>query len=328
MALGVGLAAIRSDKNSNSDSFGLIALCSIGPILSVMLLGIFLPDAGAAYTAVTLAQPETTKDAAQLFWHKIPVFAAEVAVAVLPIIGLFLLFQLFSRRFHRHQLGRMVIGLIYTYIGLVMFLTGVNVGFMPAGQTIGTAIASSGSGKWLLIPIGAVVGYFIVRAEPAVRVLARQVEEISNGLISQRSINLSLSIGIATAVGFSMLRILTGISILWFLVPGYVIALALSFIVPQIFTGIAFDSGGVASGPMATTFLLPLAMGACEALGGNVLTDAFGMVAMVAMTPLMTIQVMGLVGKLRKNAAARSKPARVEFLLDSAENGIIYWDAE
>ena len=328
MALGVGLAAIRSDKNSSSDSFGLIALCSIGPILSVMLLGIFLPDAGAAYTAVKVAQPETTRDAALLFWHEFPVFAAEVAVAVLPIVGLFLLFQLFFRRFHRHQLGRMAIGLIYTYIGLVMFLTGVNVGFMPAGQTIGTAIASSGNGKWLLIPIGAVVGYFIVRAEPAVRVLARQVEEISNGLISQRSINLSLSIGIATAVGLSMLRILTGISIFWFLVPGYVIALALSFVVPQIFTGIAFDSGGVASGPMATTFLLPLAMGACEALGGNVLTDAFGIVAMVAMTPLLTIQVIGLVGKLRKNAAARSEPARVDFLLDGAENGIIYWDAD
>lgn len=328
MALGVGLSAIRSDKNSSSDSFGLIALCSVGPILSVMVLGIILPDADAAYTAITPAQPETTQAAARLFWHEIPLFAGEVAVAVLPIIGLFLLFQIFFRRFHRHQLGRMAIGLIYTYIGLVMFLTGVNVGFMPAGQTIGTAIASSGSGKWLLIPIGAVVGYFIVRAEPAVRVLARQVEEISNGSISQRAINLSLSVGIATAVGLSMLRILTGVSILWFLIPGYAVALTLSFFVPQIFTGIAFDSGGVASGPMATTFLLPLAMGSCEALGGNVLTDAFGMVALVAMTPLLTIQIMGLVGKLKKDAAARTRTARYELLSDGAENGMIYWDEE
>ena len=161
------------------------------------------------------------------------------------------------------------------------------------------------------MPIGAVVGYFIVRAEPAVRVLARQVEEISNGSITQKAINRALSIGIAISVGLAMLRILTGISILWFLIPGYAVALIMTFFVPQIFTGVAFDSGGVASGPMTTTFLLPLAMGACEAVGGNVLTDAFGIVALVAMTPLFTIQLMGLVDKLKSRASTKrcAKPS-------------------
>ena len=180
MALGIGMASIRSDKNSSSDSFGLISLCSIGPILSVMILGIVLPDLDAAYTPVSIPELESTRDAAQLFLKEIPAYFAEVAVALLPILVIFGLFQLVFRRFHRHQLGKVLMGLCYTYLGLVLFLVGVNVGFMPAGATIGATIAS-GPIRWVLVPIGALVGYFIVRAEPAVQVLARQVEEISNG---------------------------------------------------------------------------------------------------------------------------------------------------
>ena len=236
MALGIGLAAVRSDKNSSNDSFGLVALCSIGPILSVMILGIVMPDMDAAYTAVTIPEIATTQEAASLF------------------------------------------------------------------------------------------GYFIVRAEPAVRVLARQVEEISNGSITQKAINRALSIGIAISVGLAMLRILTGISILWFLIPGYAVALIMTFFVPQIFTGVAFDSGGVASGPMTTTFLLPLAMGACEAVGGNVLTDAFGIVALVAMTPLFTIQLMGLVDKLKSRASTKALRQAIHQELESLEEGVIYWE--
>ena len=246
-------------------------------------------------------------------------------MALLPIVAIFALFQLIFRRFHRHQLLKMLVGLVYTYLGLVLFLTGVNVGFLPAGATIGGAIASGGTG-WLLVPIGALVGYFIVRAEPAVRVLARQVEEITNGSITQRSINLALSIGIAISVGLAMVRILTGISILWFLIPGYVVALGMTFLVPQIFTGVAFDSGGVASGPMTTTFLLPLAMGACEAVGGDVLTDAFGIVALVAMTPLFTIQLMGLVDQLRARASAKALRQAIHQEVESLESGVIYWE--
>jgi hypothetical protein len=176
----------------------------------------------------------------------------------------------------------------------VLFLTGVNVGFIPVGHLLGTQIAV-GEYKWALIPLGMVIGYYIVAAEPAVHVLNKQVEEISGGMISQKAMKLSLSIGVAVSLALSMVRILTGLSIFWLLIPGYIIALVLTFFVPKIFTGIAFDSGGVASGPMTSTFLLPLAIGACEGVGGNVLTDAFGVVALVAMTPLITIQMLGLV---------------------------------
>lgn len=322
MALGIGMASVRSDKNSNSDSFGLIALCSIGPVMAVLLLGIFYHPSEAVYAPSEIAVIATTKDAAHKFITGIPHYAGEVTTALLPIILLFLVFQLLFRRFHRHQLLKIVSGLVYTYIGLILFLTGVNVGFMPAGQHIGAAIAQS-QYKVLLIPIGMLIGYFIVKAEPAVLVLTKQVEEISNGSISQKSIEHSLSIGIALSVGIAMLRILTGISIMWFLIPGYLISLIMTFFVPQIFTGIAFDSGGVASGPMTATFLLPLAMGACEAVGGNILTDAFGIVAMVAMTPLCTIQLLGLTSRLKDHLPPRQPRAKEEM-----EDCILYFDTE
>lgn len=325
MALGIGMAAIRSDKDSGSDSFGLVAMCSIGPAISVLLLGIFLPDMDAAYTPVEVPVLGTTREAALVFARELPDYIAEVALALLPVVAIFGLFQLLFRRFHRRQLGKILVGLLYTYAGLVLFLVGVNVGFMPAGATIGAAIAGSKL-KWLLVPIGALVGYFIVRAEPAVQVLARQVEEISGGSITQSSINHALSIGIALSVGLAMVRILTGISLMWFLIPGYVFSLGLTFFVPQIFTGVAFDSGGVASGPMTTTFLLPFAMGACEALGGNVLTDAFGIVALVAMTPLCTIQLLGLADRIREKLAATALEHALREELQELEDGMIYWE--
>ena len=327
MALGIGMAAIRSDKDSGSDSFGLVAMCSIGPVLSVLLLGIFMPDMDAAYTPVSIPVLDTTRDAALVFAKELPGYIGEVALALLPVVAIFGLFQLLFRRFHRRQLGKILVGLLYTYAGLVLFLVGVNVGFMPAGATIGASIASSRL-KWLLVPIGALVGYFIVRAEPAVQVLARQVEEISGGSITQHSIHYALSIGIALSVGLAMVRILMGISLMWFLIPGYAISLSMTFFVPQIFTGVAFDSGGVASGPMTTTFLLPFAMGACEALGGNVLTDAFGIVALVAMTPLCTIQLLGLADRIREKIAESALEHALREELETLEDGMIYWEVD
>lgn len=321
MAIGIGMASVRSDKNSNSDSFGLTAICSMGPILSVLLLGIFYHPEDATYTAVSIVELETTKEVAMEFARALPKYLKEVAVALIPIAGVFAVFQCAFRRFHTRQLIRILSGFIYSYIGLVLFLTGVNVGFMPAGQYIGSSIAG-GTNPWVLIPIGIVIGYFIVRAEPAVQVLTRQVEDVTNGSIAQKSIASGLSIGIALAVGIAMLRILTGINIMWFLVPGYLISLIMTFFVPQIFTGIAFDSGGVASGPMTTTFLLPLAMGACEAVGGNVLTDAFGIVAMVAMTPLLTIQMLGIIDNVHKRVRKR----KLIMQMREIEDCIIYFE--
>lgn len=293
MALGIGLASIRGDRDAQDDSFGLVALCSIGPILAVLLLGIFYKGGDPGYTAVTVPEVEDTKQVAMLFAHNLPEYVQEVLSALLPIILFCAVFQLVFRRFHRMQLKKIGIGFGYTFLGLSLFLTGVNVGFMPVGHFLGEQLAQRGH-SWLLVPLGMLIGYFLVTAEPAVHVLNRQVENITNGGVSQRAMMHSLSIGVACSVGLSMLRVLTGISIYWMVIPGYLLALGLTFFVPPIFTGIAFDSGGVASGPMTSTFLLPFAMGACEALGGNVLTDAFGIVAMVAMTPLLTIQILGL----------------------------------
>ncbi len=321
MALGVGAASVRSDKNSTSDSFGLVALCSIGPVLSVLVLGVCYAPDSASYTPAALPDIATTRDAAREFAAAIPHYAGEVAAAIVPICAMFLLFQLLTRRFKRTQLLRIVSGLIYTYVGLVMFLTGVNVGFMPAGQLIGAAIAGGGA-PFLLIPIGMLMGYFIVGAEPAVHVLVKQVEEVSMGSISQGAMKQGLAIGVAVSIGIAMLRVLTGISILWFLIPGYAVSLALTFFVPQLFTGVAFDAGGVASGPMTATFLLPFAMGACEAAGGNLMTDAFGLVALVAMTPLVTIQLLGLAGRVKKRLADDALRAE----LAKAEDCVLYYD--
>ena len=314
MALGVGVASVRSDKNSTSDSFGLVALCSIGPILSVLTLGICYSPDSASYTPAALPDIATTRDAFREFTAALPHYAEEVVIAMIPICAMFLLFQLFTRRFKRTQLLRIVSGLVYTYVGLVLFLTGVNVGFMGAGQLIGATIAGS-EHPFLLVPIGMLMGYFIVAAEPAVHVLVKQVEEVSMGSISQSAMRQGMSIGVALSIGIAMLRVVTGVSILWFLIPGYAISLVLTFFVPQLFTGVAFDAGGVASGPMTATFLLPFAMGACETIGGNLMTDAFGLVALVAMTPLVTIQLLGLAGRVKKRLAddaLRAELAKVE----------------
>ena len=209
-------------------------------------------------------------------------------------------------------------GLLYTLIGLILFLTGVNIGFAPVGNLLGSGLAGDGWMKWLLIPIGIAIGYYIVKAEPAVQVLNEQVEDLTGGTISRQMMNLSLSVGVACAVALAMVRVLTGLNIYWILIPGYMLALVLSRLVPQVFVGIAFDSGGVASGPMTSTFLLPLAMGACTAVGGNVVTDAFGIVALVALAPLIAIQIMGLIFayKSKVHPHPSHEPAVEDAVLD------------
>ena len=322
MALGAGMAVTAHKKGSSESSFGLVSLCSIGPILSVLLLSILF-DPKSETTQTPITEIVTTRDAFLEFARAIPHYAEEILMALLPIVGVFILFQLIFRRFHRHQVIRISFGLLYTYLGLVLFLTGANVGFMPAGRLIGATIAA-GDMKYWLIPVGALMGYFVVSAEPAVHSLKRQVEEVTNGAISQKAIGLALSIGVGVSVGTAMLRVLTGIPLLPILLTGYVISLVITFFVPPVYTGIAFDSGGVASGPMTTTFILPFAIGACEALGGNIMTDAFGIVAMVAMTPLITIQVLGLSGRIRQ----RKMRERAHREILQIENDILYYDEE
>lgn len=292
LALGLGVSNVRSDKNAEADSFGLVALCSIGPVLAVLILGFFYKD-NAAVADLSTASYGTTTDIGYAFLHAIPHYLKETAIAMLPIIVIFFLFQFTLLHLDSRNLGKIMIGLLYTYIGLVLFLTGVNIGFSALGAELGAAL-SSGKSVWWLVPLAMAIGWFIISAEPAVAVLEKQIETVSAGAIPGRVIKRSLSIAIAIAMGLSMIRVLTGISLFWFLIPGYTTALILTFFVPDIYTAIAFDSGGVASGPMTATFMLQFFMGASIALGGNVLQDAFGVVALVAMMPLVSIQLVGL----------------------------------
>lgn len=316
MAMGIGVASIRSDRNAEADSFGLVALCSIGPILAVLMLGFVYSGEEETIAALSAARYADTVEISRDYLHAFPEYMLEIAVALLPVIGFFLFFQLFMLKLRRVPFIHILFGLLFTYAGLVLFLTGVNVGFSSLGVILGNVLAQ-GYKVYLLLPIIAAMGWFIISAEPAVHVLTRQVEEISAGAISQKSMKLSISIAIALAMILSCVRAMTGISILWFVVPGYVTALLLSFFVPPIFTAIAFDSGGVASGPLSATFMLPFVMGVCRNFEGNILTDAFGIVAMVAMMPLITIQVMGAV------AAFRSKKSVLPLQEQYGEHDII-----
>lgn len=326
MALGIGVASTyREGKSAEENSFGMVALCSIGPILAVLIMGMCMSSTEISYTPFTVTTAFYSQEAGLQFLKGFPVYMKEVSLGLLPVIAFFGIFQIVSLKMKKEALIRILVGLLYTYIGLVLFLTGVNVGFMPAGNYLGGAIAKLPY-NWILIPIGMAIGYFIVAAEPAVHVLNKQVEEITGGAIPQKAMQISLSVGVAVSVGIAMLRVLTGISILWFVLPGYIAALALTFKVPKIFTAVAFDSGGVASGPMTATFLLPFAMGACSALGGNVLTDAFGIVAMVAMTPLVTIQCLGMLYQRKLQRTQEVTAAEASMM--SLEDDIIEYDLE
>lgn len=322
MALGVGFAAVRSDKHAEDDSFGLISLCSIGPILAVLLLGLLYHPQETGYVPEKLPDIGDSVEMWRYFAHSFPEYIKEIAVSLLPIVIFFSFFQIVSLKLKKKTLLKIAIGILYTYVGLVLFLTGVNVGFMPAGNYLGQIITGLPF-RWIIIPIGMLIGFFIVKAEPAVYVLMEQVEEITSGSISGKSMGLSLSLGVAVSVGLSMIRVLTGISIFWFVIPGYVLALGLSFFVPKIFTAIAFDSGGVASGPMTATFLLPFAMGACQCIGGNIVQDAFGIVAMVAMTPLIAIQLLGAVYRLEAMKSKRIDTTPESYLDTLDEDDII-----
>ncbi len=302
LALGVGVSNIRSDDKAEADSFGLVALSSIGPVLAVLTLGFFYSDTDAVAEVSSFSFGSTAEIGATYF-REIPKYMGEVALSLLPVAAIFLLLQLAVLRISRRSLAKIFIGLIYTYIGLVLFLTGVNVGFSSLGAVLGQELAV-GRTKYLMIPLSMLFGWFIISAEPAVAVLQNQIEEVSAGAIPGRAIKISLSAAIAVAMGISMIRVLTGVSILWFLIPGYAAALIMSFFVPDIYTAIAFDSGGVASGPMTATFMLQFFIGASLALGGNVLKDAFGVVAMVAMMPLISIQTVGLIYTLKDKKSA------------------------
>ena len=289
MALGVGISSVLGDRKSQENSFGLVALCSIGPILAVLLLSIFAKND----LVYTVTYGSVGNNIIKAYLKNAGHVAKEIAVALGLIVAFFLLCQIFFLKLPRRQLYKIGVGVGFTYIGLVMFLTGVNVGYMPIGYKMGTQLASLHPA--LLIGLGLMIGILVVMAEPAIHVLNAQVEDVTGGYVKKKSMMLGLCAGVGAAIALSVIRIVFDFSLVYYIIPGYFISLALSLFVPPVYTAIAFDSGGVASGPMTSGFILPFAIGICVTLQGEsaVLRDGFGVVAMVAIAPLITIQLLG-----------------------------------
>lgn len=304
MALGVGIATTIGGKNSNENSFGLVALCSIGPILAVMVLSM------TANSSPVLPPPAyTVSSELGEFGSVLLATCREVAVALLLIIAFFTVLQLTVLKLPKAKIIQIIIGISYTFIGLVVFLTAVKVGFMPIGLKLGKMLAEN---EIVLVVFGLVLGMVVVLAEPAIHVLNKQVEEITGGGVTKKEMLFALCIGVGFAIALSMIRIIYDFSVLYYLIPGYLVSLGLSFFVPKLYTAIAFDSGGVASGPLTSGFILPLAIGACSVLAGDkVLELAFGVVAMVAMIPLITIQALGFKAVMSAKARERITMKRI-----------------
>jgi hypothetical protein len=316
MALGVGISNVLGDKRSQENSFGLVALCSVGPILAVLVLGIF------SRNDLSYQVPDYTVSNQILnsFLHTAGHTAKEVAVALGLIVAFFLICQLAFLKLPKRRLKKIALGVIFTYVGLVLFLTGVNVGFMPVGYKLGFQLAKGS--KWLLIGFGLVTGVLVVLAEPAIHVLNKQVEDVTGGFVTRKAMITGLCIGVGASIALSMIRIVFDFSLVYYIIPGYFISLALSLFVPPVYTAIAFDSGGVASGPMTSGFILPLAIGACVSMQGAdaVLRDAFGVVALVAMTPLITIQLLGFRAIVSNRVKERKA---MQKILDADDQQII-----
>lgn len=297
MSIGAGIASMSDQKSGEDSTFGLMAICSIGPIIAVLIMGL-TGTGGLAYEPHEMPFFMDSQQMGLTFLKALPKYMGDVAMGLLPIIAFFLVFQYFYCKMYKQDIYKILIGAIYTFLGIMIFLVGVNVGFMPVGSYIGTALAGGGL-AWTVVPIGMILGFAIIYAEPAVGVLEKQVEEATSGSIPKKMLPLMMALGVALSSGIALLRALTGMSLLPFLIVGYVIAVLLALIVPGIFTSIAFDAGGVASGVMTATFLLPLTIGVCVASGGDIMSDAFGTIALVAMTPPISIQIMGLVYKYK-----------------------------
>ena len=318
MALGVGIAQTVGGRRAHENSFGLVALCSVGPIVAVLALCITasgsidyaIPD----YSIPDNLGPEILFTLAHT--------AREVARSLLLIFAFFGVLQLFVLHLPWQRIVQILVGVVYTFVGLVLFLSVVSIGFMPIGYQLGRQLAASGSGP--LIAFGFLIGMVVVLAEPAVHVLNMQVEDITGGQVTKRQMMVAMSLGVGISIGLSMLRIIRGFSILYYLIPGYILSLGLSFFIPPLYTAIAFDSGGVASGPLTSSFILPMAIGACVASrgGDSVLESAFGIVAMVAMTPLITIQSLGFKSIVQQIMRTRRSIKRI---LASDEAQIIYF---
>lgn len=306
MALGVGVSAVLGDKHDKESSFGFIALCSIGPILAVLFLGLF-SSGSINYTLPDYSMHASAKS----IFSTLLSTAGEVAIALLPIVAFFFILQFLLLKLTKKRIAQIVIGVFYTFFGLVIFLAAVSIGFVPIGYKMGNQLAAHSN--VLLVVFAFVLGLAVVLAEPAIHVLNKQVETVTGGAVKKRSMLIALSVGVGLAIALSVIRAIFDFSVLYYLIPGYFISLGLSFFVPKLYTAIAFDSGGVASGPLTSSFILPFLIGVCAAIQGEskILLDAFGLVAMVAMTPLITIQALGFKAVAAKRLKTRIAMKRI-----------------
>lgn len=288
MALGVGVAQGFGGKESQANSFGMVALGSIGPILMMLLLFVFAKGDINYSNEISL---DFTNMANHVF-SELGHVSIDVLTSLAMLVGFFVIFNYMFLKLPTIKLIKMGIGIIYTFIGLVLFLTSAEIGFMPLGYIIGSQLAAN---KFVLVAAGFLIGFLVILAEPAVKILVHQVEDITDGYVSRKSMFISLCIGVGIAIALSLTRVIFDFSLLYIIVPGYLLSLGLSFFVPKIYTAIAFDSGGVASGPLTSSFILSLLIGACITLQGTdkIMSLAFGVISLVAMTPLITIQLLG-----------------------------------
>lgn len=316
MALGLGIAQTIGGRESKENSFGIVALCSIGPVLVILLLGLSI-NGTIDYSVPNYSLPDKMLPYVLSTINKT---FLEVLLALGLIVVFFLIIQFIFIKLPKNALFRIGIGIIYTLVGLVIFLAAANIGFMPIGYKIGSMIAKSH--PVAIIICGFILGIVVVLAEPAIHVLTKQVEEVTTGGVSKHSMLIALCLGVGTSICLSMIRIYFNFSLLYYLIPGYLISLGLSFFVPKVYTAIAFDSGGVASGPLTSTFILPMAIGACMVLQGEnyILECAFGIVAMVAMTPLITIQLLGFKSIITDKVREK---ARIKRIVDADDERII-----
>lgn len=301
LALAIGVSSLKKDSvASEQDNFGLVAIVSAGAIIAVMIMSA-ISQPGDISGSLEYGLSKSPSIIAP-FLNQLPIVAGEILLALLPIMLFFLIAQKLSLNLARRPLRKIMKGLLYTFIGLVLFLLGVNAGFMEVGSMVGQSVAALNNYS-IIILIGFILGLVTILAEPAVHVLTHQIEEVTSGYVKRGAVLFALSIGVGAAIALSMVRILIPEIEIWhFLLPGYLIAIAMSYSVPKLFVGMAFDSGGVASGPMTATFILAFTQGAANAIeGANVLIDGFGMIAMVALMPIITLQILGFIFKMKSN---------------------------
>ena len=318
LALGAGIATVRGGKNANEDSFGLVGMASVGPIISMAIL-VLLNNNG--FSAYELKIPASFNDAGSIFaaigQKMIPLGGAElgtlveVAMALLPIMAIFFIYEVIFIKLPKTEITSLLSGFLFSYIGLVIFLTGVNAIMSPFGTRVGVGLGNIAN-DWVIILVCFVIGLVTILCEPAVHVLTNQIKEISDGRIGKKTVLITLSLGVGVAIGLSALRTLFNFNILYIVIPGYVLSIILMFATPNIYTAMAFDAGGTASGPMSTSFVLPMLVGITFSKNPSYgeksvayYTQSFGVVALIALTPILAIQILGIVEALKKKYSLR-----------------------